>query len=279
MARSILITGASSGFGLLAARLAYARGWAVAATARKPSAIPRPEDPDEGRWLSLALDVTDPESVRWAVDAAQTRFGSLHAVVNNAGVAHMGAAEEAEAPGLRREFDVNFFGAVRVTREVLPAMRAAGRGRLVFVSSQWGRTSVPAFSGYCASKAALGAWAEALSHEVRPLGIGVTVVEPGAFDTGFGRRSLSLAAGVRDPESPYAGLYGRLREGFAGEANPTGEPVAEAILKAVSGEETRLHVPVGVEAEAWQERRFREGEDAFLRDLARSRRWTAAGEG
>ncbi|MEW5765695.1 MAG: SDR family oxidoreductase [Acidobacteriota bacterium] len=277
MANAVLITGASSGFGLLTARLCHARGWNVVPTARDVRRIP-PAPSDPGRWLPLRLDVTAPDSVAAAMASALERFGALDAVVNNAGIGHFSSAEEAAPDALRREFEVNFFGAVAVARAALPSMRARRKGRLVFVSSQWGRTGVPGFSGYCAAKFALEGWAEALAHEVRPFGVAVRLVEPGAFDTGFGERSLSVGKAVGDAESPYAGLYARLRAGFASERNPTGEPVAEAIFRAVSGEgESRLRIVVGKEAEAWSRARFAPGEEAFLLRLAREIGWDAEG--
>jgi NAD(P)-dependent dehydrogenase (short-subunit alcohol dehydrogenase family) len=273
MAKSILITGAGSGFGLMTARLAHARGWAVAATARRPAGVPRPCDPDEGRWLSLKLDVTDPGSVRDAVDTALLRFGRLDAVVSNAGVAHLAAAEEAVPGELRRELDTNFLGAVRLARAVLPSMRERGGGELVFVSSDLGRTGIPGLSGYCASKHALEGWAEALAQEVAPFGVGVTLVEPGGFATGFSERSMSRTPAASNPESPYAPLYEALTSHFFGGDAPTGEPVAEAILRAASGEEPRLRVPVGQDAQAWAAARFRPGEEEFLEEISRRFGW------
>ena len=280
MPRSILITGAGSGFGLMTARLAHARGWAVAATARRPADVPRPSDPEEGRWLSLKLDVTDPGSVRDAVDAALLRFGRLDAVVSNAGVAHLAAAEEAVPDELRRELDTNFLGAVRLARAVLPSMRERGGGELVFVSSDLGRTGIPGLSGYCASKHALEGWAESLMQEVAPFGVGVTLVEPGGFATGFSDRSVSRTPATSDPESPYAPLYQALAARFFGGAAPTGEPVAEAILRAAGGEEPRLRAPVGQDAQEWAAARFRPGEEKFLEGLARRFGWPGcAGKG
>lgn len=264
--RSMLITGASSGFGLMTARLALARGWRVAAAARRPI----PLDPSAG-LLPLGLDVTDGAAVSRAVQEALEAFGTLDAVVNNAGMANFGTAEEVPMEALRREMETNFFGVAAVTRAVLPHMRAKGRGQLVFVSSDWGRTGIPGFSGYCASKHALEGWAESLFHEVRPHGVGVTLIEPGAFDTGFTSAPLASSS---DPSSPYAGLYRAIEEGFEREGQaPTGEPVAEAILRAASGEELRLRVPVGQDAIEWSAARFKDSEEAFIRDLARTYEW------
>lgn len=272
MAGTVLITGAATGFGWLTARLAHRQGWKVAATARRPERIP-PPDGGGDRWLALRLDVTDGASVEGALAAALKRFGSLDAVVNNAGISTFCSAEEEDGEDLREVFETNFFGAVRVTREVLPHFRSRGAGHVVFVSSQWGRTGVPAFSAYCASKFAVEGFAEALFHEVAPHGIAVTLVEPGAFDTGFGSRSLTVSPRVTDPRSPYRRLYRKLGESFARERNPTGEPVAEAILGVLSQPAPPLRVVVGEEARAWSAARFREEEEAFLGRLAREKGW------
>ncbi len=270
--RSMLITGASSGFGLLAARLALARGWRVAAAARRPI----PLDPSAD-LLPLGLDVTDGAAVSRAVQEVIEIFGTLDAVVNNAGMANFGTAEEVPMEALRREIETNFFGAVAVTRAVLPHMRARHSGHLVFVSSDWGRTGIPGFSGYCASKHALEGWAESLYHEVRPFGIGVILIEPGAFDTGF---TSAPAAAALDPSSPYAALYHAIGQGFDEEGQtPTGEPVAEAILRAASGEDPRLRVAVGADAMEWSSARFKDSEQEFIRTLARKYGWDQPGAG
>ena len=266
--RSILITGASSGFGLMTARLARARGWRVAATARRPEVIGLEPSPD---LLRLRLDVTDFESVREAVRAALAAFGALDAVVNNAGMAVYGMAEEVPEETLRRQLDTNFFGAVAVTKTVLPHMRERRAGQLVFVSSDWGRTGIPGYSSYCASKFALEGWVESLAHEVAGFGLGVALVEPGAFDTGFTSQEVAAA---QNPASPYTALYQAVCEGFGGEGQaPTGEPVAEAILRAAAGEEPRLRVPVGTDAMEWSAARFKEGEEEFVRALAARYGW------
>ena len=275
MPKTILITGASSGFGLLTARLALSRGWAVAAASRNPEAAP-PDGPGHERLLPLRMDVSDPASVREGLRAVEERFGVPEAVVNNAGIGLLGAAEEVAPEALRRQFETNFFGAVELTRAVLPAMRARGAGQFVFVSSDLGRTGAPGLSAYCATKHALEGWAESLFHEAAPFGIGVTIVEPGAFRTGFHERSMEVAAGVGDPDSPYAPLYRSLAAGFfGGPEPPTGEIVAEAILLAAEGWEPRLRAPVGEDAEEWSRGRFVAEEEEFIRDLAGRFGWHA----
>jgi NAD(P)-dependent dehydrogenase (short-subunit alcohol dehydrogenase family) len=266
--RSILITGASSGFGLMTARRALSLGWRVAATARRPESIELDCSQD---LLRLRLDVTNGETVLEAVRVALSAFGGLDAVVNNAGMAVYGMAEEVPEEALRRQFDTNFFGALVVTRAVLPSMRERRAGQLVFVSSDWGRTGIPGYSSYCASKFALEGWAESLAHEVAGFGIGVTLVEPGAFDTGF---TAQVADAAKDPSSPYAALHRAVDEGFEAEGQaPTGEPVAEAIVRAAAGEEPRLRVPVGADAMEWCAARFRDSEEEFIAGLARRYGW------
>ncbi|MGC8724487.1 MAG: SDR family oxidoreductase [Acidobacteriota bacterium] len=275
MSKTILITGAFSGFGLLTARLALSRGWAVAAASRHPEAPARDDEARE-RWLPLRMDVSDRASVREGLQAMEERFGAPEAVVNNAGIGLLGAAEEVTPEALRRQFETNFFGAVELTRAVLPAMRARGGGRLVFVSSDLGRTGAPGLSAYCATKHALEGWAESLFHEVAPFGIGVTIIEPGAFRTGFHERSMEVAAGVKEPDGPYAPLYRSLAAGFfGGPEPPTGEAVAEAVLRAAEGREPRLRVPVGADAVEWSRGRFVADEEVFIRELARRFGWNA----
>ncbi|MGA9751591.1 MAG: SDR family oxidoreductase [Acidobacteriota bacterium] len=275
MPKTILITGASSGFGLLTARLALSRGWAVAAASRRPEAALL-DGLGHERLLSLCMDVTDAASVRKGLRAMGERFGVPDAVVNNAGIGLLGAAEEVAPEALRRQFETNFFGAVELARAVLPAMRARGAGQLVFVSSDLGRTGAPGLSAYCATKHALEGWAESLFHEIAPFGIGVTIIEPGAFRTGFHERSMEVAAGVGDPNGPYAPLYQSLATGFfGGPEPPTGEIVAEAILRAAEGSEPRLRVPVGEDAQEWSRGRFVAEEEEFIRDLAGRFGWHA----
>lgn len=275
--RSILITGAASGFGALTARLALARGWRVVATSRVPEARILSDERSEG-LLRLELDVTDEASVRTAVDRALQTVGSLDAVVNNAGIGLVGAAEELTVEDIRGQMETNFLGAVRVTLAALPSMRKCRRGRLIFISSDLGRTGAPALSTYCAAKHALEGWAESLSHEVAPFGIGVTLIEPGAFNTGFHDRSLARVPSASANQGPYAPLYRSLDERFfSGPEPPTGEAVAEAVLRAAAGEEPRLRVPVGEDAREWAARRFSTDEEAFIQELARRYGWDTWG--
>ncbi len=279
MPKTILITGSSSGFGALTARLALERGWNVVATARWRDVI-LPDAGSPGNLVRARLDVTEGASIRQTVAATLSKFGTIDAVVNNAGIGLVGTGEEVSLPDLRRQFETNFFGAAAVAQSVLPAMRQQGSGQLVFISSDLGRTGIPAMGAYCAPKFALEGWAESLAPEVAPFGVGVTVIEPGAFETGFHKKSLEYLGAASDPDSPYAQLYQTLKDHFfGGPGRPSGEPVAEAILMAAEGREPRLRVPVGDDALEWSARRFVPEEETFLSDLAAQFGWAVKQQG
>src|SRR5690606_6643620 len=153
-----------------------------------------------GRAMALPLDVTDQVQVEAAVAAASERFGGIDVLVNNAGLASVGAVEELEDDALRQLMDVMFFGPATLVRAVLPGMRRQRGGSIVQISSMGGQVSMPGFGAYCAAKFALEGLSDALAAEVAPHGIRVLIVEPGAFATSFG--------GTRAQVSPDSGHYG-----------------------------------------------------------------------
>lgn len=178
------ITGASRGFGLLVARDALARGDSVVAAARNPQAIAdafgaHPE------LLAVQLDVTREGAAAIAAQAAIERFGRIDVLVNNAGYGILGAVEEASAEEVRRNFDTNVFGLLNVSRAVLPVMRQQRSGHVINISSQGGYQAFAGFGIYCATKFAVEGLSEAMAQELAPLGVHVTVVDPGAFRTDF----------------------------------------------------------------------------------------------
>lgn len=192
MRKTVLITGSSSGFGQLTARRFARDDWNVAASMRDPS---RAEGLPEGDHVVVPrLDVTDEDSIRTAVAETIERFGRIDALVNNAGYGASGYAEEASEEELRRQFDVNVFGAMACARAVLPGMRAQNSGVVVNVTSVAGKVGLPMFSLYSASKFALEGWTEAVAHEWRPFGIRAHALAPGAFSTRFGQ-AVTLNAG------------------------------------------------------------------------------------
>jgi NAD(P)-dependent dehydrogenase (short-subunit alcohol dehydrogenase family) len=238
--RNWLITGCSSGFGAALARAALAAGDRVMATARNPSALA--EFPDRTR-----LDVTDEDSIAAAVALTVQRFGSLDVLVNNAGHGSVGAVEEIEPEHLRALMDVMFFGAVALTRSVLPHMRARGRGTIVQISSMGGQLTMPGFGAYCAAKFALEAISEALYAEVGALGIRVHIVEPGAFRTSFGGAGLHRSP----PLAAYAATTGATRAAVeAMDGTQPGDPdkAARAILSLLDTPDAPLRLALGSDA-------------------------------
>ena len=201
------ITGASRGFGLEIAKEALSRGDSVVATARNPQAV-LDAIPDGGdRLLAVGLDVSVPAQVDAAVDAAIERFGRIDALVNNAGRGLVGAVEEtSDSRSQRAIFDVNVFGLLAVTRAVLPHLRAARSGLVVNLSSVGGFVAWPGWGVYAATKFAVEALSEAMTHELAPLGIRSVAIEPGPFRTNFlDGSSLSVAQSQLDDYAATAG--------------------------------------------------------------------------
>jgi len=249
ISRTVLITGCSTGIGRATAEYLAARGWTVWATARRPESI---RDLATRGCKTLALDVCDDSSMRAAVDTIQ-RTGAIGVLVNNAGYGQEGAFEEVPMSDVRRQFETNVFGLIRLTQLVLPGMRRQGWGRIVNLSSMGGRLTLPGGAFYHATKYAVEAISDALRFEVRPFGIHVVVIEPGPIKTRFGDTAI---AGIQEASgSPYAGfnriLAQRIKEAYEGPmgrlaAEP--EAVARVIEKAISAERPRTRYVVTVAA-------------------------------
>ena len=232
-----LITGCSTGLGRHLAEAVLEHGHQAVVTARDPGSVQDLVDQHPDTALAMALDVTDPEQVRASVRAAEERFGGVDVLVNNAGYGYRAALEEGDEAEVAQLFATNFFGAVALTKAVLPGMRARRSGAVVNISSI-GAQVCPAGSGYyAASKAALEAASSSLAKEVAPLGISVVVVEPGLFRTDFAGRSLQQAG---QPISDYAETAGRRRkENDQTHGTQPGDPAraAQAIIAAVEADE------------------------------------------
>jgi NAD(P)-dependent dehydrogenase (short-subunit alcohol dehydrogenase family) len=181
-----LITGCSAGFGKELVLAALAAGDQVMATARQPQQLTDLIAQGGGQVRAAQLDVTDENQVKTVASQTVVEFGRIDVLVNNAGHGSVGAVEELELRDLRDLMDVMFFGAVAVTKAVLPAMRAQGSGTIIQMSSMGGQVSMPGFGAYSAAKFALEGLSEALAGEVAPFGIRVLIVEPGGFRTEFG---------------------------------------------------------------------------------------------
>ncbi len=202
-----LISGCSTGFGREIAQAALARGHQVAVTARNVAAVADLCATFPETSLALPLDVTDPDQITAAVASTLAAFGQIDVLVNNAGYGYVGAIEEGEEDEIRRLFETNFFGALGLTRAVLPHMRSRRSGCVINNSSQAGLMANPGTGYYSASKYALEGLMEALCKEVAPLGIRVTSVQPGAFRTDWSGRSMVRACTQIDD---YADVAQRL---------------------------------------------------------------------
>jgi NAD(P)-dependent dehydrogenase (short-subunit alcohol dehydrogenase family) len=252
--RTILITGASSGFGLLTAVTLAKRGWRVLATMRDLSRRGRLENAARtagvfDRIEFIALDVTDNDQIAELAASVAARKTPLHAVVNNAGFAMAGFSEDVSDAELRRQFDTNFFGAAAVTRAFLPLLRRQGLGHVVMISSISGRMGFPGVGSYSASKYALEGWAESLRLEMKPLGVQIVLVEPGSFETDIWTRNAIFAAGAQDEKSPNAQRVARLlgsREASKLKANP--QMVADGIAAILDNPRPRLRYVFGKDA-------------------------------
>ena len=208
--RTVLVTGCSSGIGLATAHYLKARGWRVFASARQATDVARLEATG---FEALQLDVADPASITAALRGlAAHGVDGLDALVNNAGLALPGAVEDLSRANLQRQFDVNFFGLLDLTRQVLPGMRRRGRGRIVMVSSILGRVAMPWRGAYNASKFALEGITDTLRMELRGSGIHVALVNPGPVQSRFRDNSLlNFDKEVRAEGSVHAADYARLR--------------------------------------------------------------------
>jgi len=190
----------------------------------------------------LALDVTDAEQVKHTVQQAHAHFGRLDIVLNNAGYSLMGTIEEASEADVRAEFDANYFGTLRVIQTALPLLRQQGSGHILGVSSTLGHVAFPLIGSYCATKWAFEALHESLAQEIKPFGIAVTLLEPGAYATEFGSpASLKIAPGMDVYAELRQQVFGRLSGAERGDPQAT----AEAILKIVDAENPPLRFIFG----------------------------------
>jgi NAD(P)-dependent dehydrogenase (short-subunit alcohol dehydrogenase family) len=273
------ITGASRGFGALIAEAALKAGDAVIATARDPAAITRKLGTHE-RLSAVRLDVTSEAEAHDAAGQAVKAFGRIDILVNNAGYGLLGAIEEANAVETERLFGTNVFGLLGVTRAVLPHMRRQRAGHIINVSSVGGYTGYPGWGVYGATKFAVEGISEALAAEVAPLGIKVTVVEPGFFRTDF-LDDTSLSRTAREIED-YADSVGKTRA-HAADVNggQRGDPrkLAAAFIQLANAKNPPLRLPLGSDTVERIETKnaFVASELAEWRTLATSTDFTNAG--
>ncbi len=262
MKKTVLITGASSGFGRETVKLFQQKGWNVIATMRSP------EKEKELNLLPgvsvVRLDVTDEASIKEATAGA----GPIDVLVNNAGYGTLGALEAAPDSVIRQQMEVNFFGVIAVTRAVLPGMRARRSGVIINVSSMGGRVVFPFSTLYHASKFAIEGLTESLQYELNPLGIRTKLIEPGGYRTDFASRSMALFGdgGIAEYTKGIGALKAMMdTEGVMSEN--IGE-VAEAVYLAATDDTETLRYPVGAGAIALLDARTKMDDIAFKKMLA-----------
>ncbi len=247
VSKAVLITGCSTGIGRATAEHLAGRGWTVYATARRLESI---ADLAGKGCKTLALDVCDETSIRTAVETVERAEGAVGVLINNAGYGQEGVFEEVPMAEVRRQFETNVFGLVRLTQLVLPGMRRQGWGKVVNLSSMGGRLTLPGGAFYHATKYAVEALSDALRFEVKNFGVDVIVIEPGPIKTQFGDTAVDRLRSVGG-EGPYARfnavLAQRIREAYEGPMAMMAlgpDAVARVIEKAISATRPRSRYPV-----------------------------------
>jgi NAD(P)-dependent dehydrogenase (short-subunit alcohol dehydrogenase family) len=247
LSKIFLITGVSSGFGRALAQEALAAGHTVVGTVRSAEAKRDFESISEAA-IGRVLDVTHFDRIDDVISEIETSVGPIDVLVNNAGYGHEGVLEESPLSEMRRQFDVNVFGAVAMMKAVLPFMRARRRGHILNITSMGGHVTMPGIAYYCGSKFALEGISESLGKEVKPLGIAVTAVAPGSFRTDWAGRSMT-----RTPRSipDYDVIFDPIRQAREEKSGKQlGDPVkaARAMLAAIEAENPPAHLLLGSDA-------------------------------
>jgi NAD(P)-dependent dehydrogenase (short-subunit alcohol dehydrogenase family) len=269
MPQVFFLTGSSRGLGRQIAEAVLAAGHLLVATARQPGQLADLADRYGRQMLPVALDVTDAEAAAAAVAAGIETFGRLDVVVNNAGYANLAAVEDITLADFRAQVEANLFGVVNVTKAALPVLRAQGGGHIIQVSSIGGRLATAGLSAYQTAKWAVGGFSEVLAREVGPLGVKVTVLEPGGMQTDWAGSSMQVPP-VSEPYQPTVGVAARVHHDL-GSSDALGDPakVAQVVLAVAAMDEPPLRLILGSEAYAYATAaaRARAESDAAWRDL------------
>jgi NAD(P)-dependent dehydrogenase (short-subunit alcohol dehydrogenase family) len=246
--KAVLITGCSTGIGRATAEHLAGKGWTVYATARRPESV---ADLEEKGCKTLALDVTDEASMSAAVAAVEQAEGAVGVLVNNAGYSQSGAVEDVPLDVVRRQFETNVFGLVRMCQLALPGMRRQGWGKIVNVSSMGGKLVFPGGGFYHATKFAVEAISDALRFEVRGFGVDVAIIEPGLIRTSFGDTAAHGVGEATSDDGPYAEFNAAVAketaEVYDGPLSRLGggpETVARAIEKAITRRRPKIRYAV-----------------------------------
>ena len=269
MSKVFLLTGSSRGLGRQIAEAALAAGYRLVATARRPEALADLAERYGRQVLPVALDVTNPDAAKAAVAAGVEAFGRLDVVVNNAGYANLASVEDISLTDFREQIDTNLFGVVNVTKAALEVLRGQGGGHIIQVSSIGGRLATAGLSAYQAAKWAVGGFSEVLAREVGPLGIKVTILEPGGMQTDWAGSSMRVPP-VSEPYRATVGAMAALHHD-GGSPLALGDPakVAQVVLAVADMDEPPLRLILGSEAYAYATAAAaaRAQSDAAWRDL------------
>ena len=269
MKKTIFITGASTGIGKATAKYFAEQGWNVAATMRNPQ--------NETELINLEnvkvyqLDVTDLDSIDKAVSEAIKDFGKVDVVLNNAGYGLIAAFETASREQIKRQFDTNLFGLMDVTRAFLPHFRENKSGQFLNVSSVGGRMAFPYISLYHGTKWAVEGFSESLRMELRNLGIGVKIIEPGGVKTDFASRSIDLVVPEKyeDYQEDFNKFNSKMMEIVESGNSSTSEYLAEEIYKAATDGKDRLRYLIGEDAKEYMATRKQLGDEEFIKTFAK----------
>jgi NAD(P)-dependent dehydrogenase (short-subunit alcohol dehydrogenase family) len=244
----ILITGVSSGFGRAFAAAALADGHAVVGTVRNQTAAKDFEAMADGRAHAVLLDVTDTPAINPAVARIEREIGPIDVLINNAGYGHEGTLEESPLEDMRRQFDVNVFGAVAMIKAVLPSMRVRRCGHILNVTSMGGYITMPGIAYYCGSKFALEGVSDTLAKELEDFGIKVTAIAPGSFRTDWaGRSMVRTDRSIGDYDAMFEPIR-RAREERSGRQAGDPAKAAQAVMKVIDSENPPAHLLLGKDA-------------------------------
>ena len=243
------VTGASKGLGLSLAKTLISRGFRVAATSRRRADLVAALGETSANLLPIALDIRDESAVSQAVATTVAHFGRIDVIVNNAGYGQVGAIEELTDAESRANFDINVFGSLNVIRQALPFLRAQGSGHIFNIASIAGFTGgFPAFGIYCATKFAVHGLSESLAQEVKPFGVGVTVVSPGYFRTDFLGGSLGVPATEIPEYTNVREMQTLHQQDYNGQQPGDPDKAADVMIRVLENGTAPLHLFLGADA-------------------------------
>jgi len=263
MKKTVLITGASSGFGKASARLFEGQGWNVIAAMRSPE---KEDELIENENLHLVkLDVTDSESIKKAIDSGLQKFSAIDVLINNAGYGLIGVFESSQETQIQKQFEVNVFGLMNMTKAVLPTMRNQKNGVIINISSFGGITAGPFASLYNSSKFAVEGFSEALHFELSSFGISLKIVEPGSVATNFRNGMEMIQNTIEDYNQELAAFIPKFTKRTEHLTKATTEQVAQTIFEAATDHQAKLRYSIGDDAKFYIDLKTQNTEAEFLR--------------